>query len=81
VSFVIPDERWWIDFGDKFSVRRSALIFAPKRAKTRQTFLCDHEVGAIMSVLEILILAMILVWAPGLMLSAYLTFGPRRSID
>ncbi len=25
--------------------------------------------------------ALILIWAPGLMLSAYLSFGPRRSLN
>jgi hypothetical protein len=72
----IPAKDSGLTFGDKFSVRRSALIFAPKRAKTRARHsYAIMKWGAIMSVLEILILAMILVWAPGLMISAYLTWG------
>jgi hypothetical protein len=37
--------------------------------------------GTSMSVLETVILVVVLIWAPGLMLSAYLVLGRRRSVD
>jgi len=58
-----------------------ARHICPKEVKVGRQFSSNHDVGASMSVLEAIIFALILVWAPGLMLSAYLTFGPRRSID
>jgi hypothetical protein len=54
-------------------------ILAPKE---RKLYPFDHDVGASMSVLETVIVALILVWAPALMLGAYLIWGgPRRTID
>jgi hypothetical protein len=82
----VPAKDSGLTFGDKFSLRRSALIFAPKRAKTRarhsyaiiQTFLCDHEVGGDHERFGNIDIGMILVWAPGLLISAYLTWGSPR---
>jgi hypothetical protein len=55
-----------------------ARTFCRKEVKLRDN---SHPImtwGASMTVLETVILALILVWAPGLMLGAYLTWGPRR---
>ena len=59
-----------------------AHTFCPKEVKLGDNFRPIMTWGASMSVLETVIFALILVWAPGLVISAYLTWGPRRrSVD
>jgi hypothetical protein len=53
--------------------------FCPKaRKSSRDILYAIMTWGASMSVLETAIFALILVWAPALMLGAYLIWGPRR---
>jgi hypothetical protein len=56
-----------------------ARAFCPKEVKLGDNFsaIMTWE-GASMTVLETVILTLILVWAPALMLGAYLIWGPRR---
>jgi hypothetical protein len=60
---------------------RRTHTFCPKEVKLGDNSRPIMTWGASMSVLETVIFALILVWAPGLMLGAYLTWGPRRTID
>ena len=78
----IPAKDSGLNWGVRFHCRCGAhTCFAPKKSNYGGNFRPVMTWGASMSVLETVIFALILVWAPGLMLSAYLTFGPRRLID
>jgi hypothetical protein len=59
-------------------ISAAAHIFLPQRTQKSAGNLFDHDVGTGMSVLEIVIFSLILVWAPGLIIGAYLTWGSPR---
>jgi hypothetical protein len=70
-----------LTLGIRFISAAAHTHFAPKKSNSADNHRPIMKWGASMSVLETVIFALILVWAPGLMLGAYLTWGRPRHVD